>query len=143
MNICSLLFIFLITIFLITSFWFVSSVDLFFITRALASSFFISTRTVPRIGWIMLGPGLEGSFRTHLITSRLTSKPGAQLMAEKICLMLSRSVWPGWGSGSLLTASPSLSEMSSLPPILASMESILEVLLFTSTQNSSFSDCFE
>ena len=142
MNICSLLLILMITIFLSTSFWFVSSEDLFFITRALASSFLISTRTVPKIGWVMLGPGLEGSFLMHLITSRLTSKPGA-VMAEKTCLILSRSVRPGWGSGSLLTANPSLSEMSSLPPILASIESIREVLLLTSTRNSSFSDCFE
>ena len=76
-----------------TSFGWCSRVCLFFMISALLSSFLISTRTVPSMGWEVLVPGLAGSFLTAFTMSLFTSTPGA-LISARACLIMSRSVRP-------------------------------------------------
>ena len=89
----------------------------------------------------MLG-GFDGIFLIALTTSLLTTRPGAWI-SDRICLAMSRSDSPGGGRGRNLIASPSFSETSVEPPILASRASILALAFITSDRKASVSDIFE
>ena len=140
-SICSRLFMFLIiTDRMVLSGWYWRAC-LFFMMLALLSSFFISTRTVPRIGWERFRVW-EGIFLTALTTSLSTLIPGARTSA-RICLTMSRSVYPVGGRGRNRRASPSLSDISLPSPILASKASSLLLTFLISYRRASVSGNLE